>query len=185
MNTLFRKLFLISTLAALVLAVLPLQTVSAAGSHDDANPPAATPDPEWANLRLKRIFFRQRNAVERIAWVLENSDETITRAEELLAKAKENGKDVSNIEAALADFKEALEAGQPIYEQAQAIVDEHNGFDDGGKVTDTEAARQTVRGLAEVLKQFRETTAASFKALREAIREYRRANPRPRSAPQP
>ena len=160
MKTLFQKLFLIFTLLALVLLALPAQSALAAGPNDPPNPA----DPERAKTRLEWAFANQKLTVQRIELNLEYQDEFIARIEELVAKAKENGKGVSAIEAALANYKKAVEASQPLYEQAAKLVQTHNGFDANGKVTDLEKARETVKTLGETLKQHRETMGEAAKA---------------------
>ncbi len=178
MKTLFQKLFLIFTLLALVLLAIPAQRALAAGPLDPPNP-AATPDPERAKTRLEWAFANQKLTVERIGLNLQYQDEFIARVEELIAKAKENGKDVSAIEAALVEYKKAVEASQPLYEQAVQLVQTHQGFDSNGKVTDLEKARETVKTLGETLQKHRETMGEAAKALREALKAFRNANPRP------
>lgn len=177
MKSLIQKLFLIVTLLALVLLAVPAQSALAAGPNDPPNP-AATPDPERAKTRLEWTFANQKLTVQRIELNQEYQDEFIARIEELVAKAKENGKDVSALEAALSAYKKAVEASQPLYEQAAKLVQTHNGFDANGKVTDLEKARETVKTLGETLKQHREVIGEAAKALREALKAFREANPR-------
>lgn len=178
MKTLIQKLFLIVTLLSLVLLALPAQSVLAAGPN---NPPApaATPDPEHAQTRLEWAFANQKLTVQRIGLNLEYQDEFIGRIEELVAKLKENGKDVAAIETALANYAKAVEAGKPLYEQAAQLVQTHEGFDANGKVTDLEKARETVKALGETTRQHREVMGEAAKALREALKALREANPRP------
>jgi hypothetical protein len=178
MKTLLQKLFLIVTLLSLVLLAFPTQSAYAAGPNDPPIP-EAIPDPERAKTRLEWSFANQKLTVQRIGLNLEYQDEFIARIEELVAKAKENGKDVSAIEAALADYKKALEASKPLYEQAVKLVQTHEGFDANGKVTDLEKARETVKQLGETLKQHREVMGEAAKALHEALKAFREANPRP------
>lgn len=178
MKTLLQKLFLIFTLLTLVLLAFPAQSALAAGPHDPPNL-AATPDPERAKIRLEWAFANQKLTVQRIGLNLEYQDEFVARIEDLVAKAKENGKDVSAIETALADYKKAVEASQPLYEQAVQLVQTHAGFDANGKVTDLEKARETVKSLGETLQKHREVMGDALKALREALKAFRDANPRP------
>lgn len=178
MKTLYQKLFLIVTVLAFVLLAVPAQSALAAGPNDPPAPPAA-PNPERAKTRLEWAFANQKLTVQRIGLNLEYQDEFIARIEEWIAKAKANGKDVSAIESALANYKKALEASQPLYEQALNLVQTHAGFDANGKVTDLEKARETVKQLGETLKQHREVMGEAAKALREALKAFRQANPPP------
>jgi len=172
MKTLFQKLFLIVTLLSFILLAVPAQSALAAGPNDP-------PDPERAKTRLEWVFANLKLTVQRIDLNLEYEDEFIARIEELVAKAKENGKDVSALEAALADYKKAVEASKPLYEQAAQLVQSHAGFDANGKVTNLEKARETVKQLGETLKQHREVMGEALKALREALKTFREVNPPP------
>ncbi|MCS6992463.1 MAG: hypothetical protein NZP74_01390 [Anaerolineales bacterium] len=177
MKTRLQTLFLAFTLFALVLLALPAQSALAAG-HDDPPTPAATPDPERAKIRLEWAFANLKLAVQRIGLNLEYQDEFLARVEDLIAKAKEQGKDVAAAEKALADYKQALAQAKPFYEQAVSLVQTHEGFDASGKVTDLEKARETVRALGEAVKQYRETLREPLRALREALKALRPETPR-------
>jgi len=178
MKTLIQKLFLIVTVLSLVLLAVPAQSVLAAGPNNPPTP-AATPDPERAKTRLEWAFANQKLTVQRIGLNLEYQDEFTARIEALIAKVKENGKDVLAIETALANYKKAVEASKPLYEQAAQLVQTHEGFDANGKVTDLEKARETVKSLGETTKQHREAMREAAKALREALKAFREANPPP------
>ncbi len=172
MKTLLQKLFLIIALLSLVLLAIPSQSALAAGPNDP-------PDPERAKTRLEWAFANQKLTVQRIGLNQQYQDEFVARIEELVAKAKQNGKDVSAIEAALSDYKKAVEASKPLYEQAAQLAQTHEGFDANGKVTDLDKARETVKQLGETLKQHREVMGEALKALREALKAFHQANPRP------
>ncbi|PWH17104.1 MAG: hypothetical protein DDG60_02995 [Anaerolineae bacterium] len=171
MKTHLKKLFLLFTLLSLVWLALPAQTVLAAGPQTPSTP--STPSPERAKARLEWAFANQKLAVERIRINLEYQDEFIAGIEERIAQAKEQGKDVSAVEQALAAYKQALVQAQPYYQQALALVQAQAGFDSNGKVTDLEKARQTVQALAESLKQYRQTLREPLQALREALKTLR------------
>lgn len=187
MTTIFRKFILGALIVALALVALPLTVAFAAGSNDPATPPApGTPkDPVIVNARLELVFARQQMKVTRIGEAVANYDNMIKNVQTLIDKAKENGKDVSAVQAAFDSYKAAFVAGKPIYEQAAALVAKHDGFDASGKVTDTEKAKATVKSLAESLKQYRDTVGEAFKTLREALKAFREANPRPTKTPKP
>ncbi len=178
MKTLIQKLFLIVTLLALVLLAVPAQSALAAGPNEPPTP-AATPDPERAKTRLEWAFANQKLTIQRIDLNLQYQDEFVAGIEELIAKAKEAGKDVSAVEAALADYKKAVESSKLLYDQAAKLVQTHKGFNANGKVTDLEKARETVKQLGETLKQHRQAMGEAAKALREALKAFREANPRP------
>jgi hypothetical protein len=180
MKTLFRKtilstglLRLFALVAALVLAAVPFVNVSAAGPYDP------TPPPQISNERLERVWARHLRIYERMG----HADEFVERVQSLIDRAKENGKDVSAVQAALDAFEAALKDAHPIYESAKGIVNSHQGFDSNGKVTDPEKAKETVKAMHEKFKEIREAMNGTGKALREAIKALRETNPRLQSTP--
>ena len=83
------------------------------------------------------------------------------------------------MQAALDAFNDAIKDAHPIYESARGIINSHQGFDDNGKVTDAEQAKETVKVMGEKLKEIKEAMSGTGKALRAAIKAFRAANPRP------
>lgn len=177
MKTLFHKFSFLAVVFALLFSALPLTPAFAAAQ---AEPPAPGLDPAKAAQRLEKAFARQQKAVARLG----KSDELIGRIETLIERASQNGKDVSAILAALENLKTALKAAQPNLDKADQILQAHSGFDASGKVTDVDAARETVRGAGEALHAYRSEVKDEFQALREAIQAFREANPRPTASPQ-
>jgi hypothetical protein len=185
MTTIFRKFILGALIVAFAIAALPLASAFAAGSDDPSTPPApgTPPNPAVVKVRLEFAFARQQYNVQRIGLAIDNSDVLFTRTQALIDKAKENGKDVSAVQTAFDAYKIAFEKGKPLYAQAKLIVTAHSGFDANGRVTDTEKAKATVKSLADILKQHRDTVGKAFKALQDAIKAFRQANPRPTPTP--
>jgi hypothetical protein len=171
MKTLFKKTILFALVAALGLASLPFVSVSAAGMYD----PPVPPQKQLSNERLERIWARQLRRYERFG----RSDELVAKAQKLIDRAKANGKDVSSLQTALDAFAAALKKAQPIYESTKGIVNSHQGFDNTGKVTDPVKAQETVLDLRAKFQEIKIAMNGTGKALREAIREFRAANPRP------
>ena len=177
MKMLFRKTILLALVAALGLAAMPFVSVSAAGEYDPTPPPQG----KISNERLERVWARQLRIYERMG----RTDEFVERVQKLIDRAKENGKDVSAVQAALDAFKAAVKDAQPIYESIKGIINSHPGFDSNGKVTDPEKAKETVKAMHEKFKEIRETMNGTGKGLHEAIKAFREANPRPQPTPTP
>lgn len=172
MILLFKKtvlLALVAALATLGVASFPFGSVSAAGQG------------QISNERLEKAWARQL----RIYALMGRTDNFVEKAQSLIDRAKENGKDVSAVQAALDAFEDALKDAQPVYESAKGIVNSHQGFDEDGKVTDPEKAQETVRTMGEKMKEIRESMDGTGKALREALKAFRQANPRPERTPTP
>lgn len=180
MMILFRKTMLFALVAALAVASLPLMSVSALGA-DDPQPPQGT----VTNEKLEQVWARQQRTYERLGKGFDRSDEFIARAQKLIDRAKANGKDVTALQSALDVFEAAIKDAHPIYEGGKGIINSHQGFDSNGKVTDPEKAKETVQAMREKLQEIKAAMDGTGKALREAIKAFREANPRPTKTPTP
>ena len=180
MKKLFKKTILFALVVALSVASLPFISVSAAGA-DDPNPPQGP----VTNEKLEQVWARQQRAYERLGKGFDRADDFTARAQQLIDRAKENGKDVSALQVALDAFEAAIKEAHPVYEGGKGIINSHLGFDANGKVTDSEKAKETVRAMGENLKEIKAAMNGTGKALREAIKAFREANPRPIKTPTP
>ena len=176
-KTFFKKTIFFALVVALGLAGLPALNVSAAGQND-STPQSQEP---VTNERLERIWARQLTAYNRLG----KTDQFIERVQKLIDRASANGKDVSAVQAALDAFADAWKDAKSIYESMNGIVNSHQGFDENGNVTDLEKAQETVREMREKFNEIRDSLDGTGKALREAIRAFREANPRPAKTPTP
>lgn len=175
MKRFFKETILLALVAALGLSVMPFVRVSAAGVKDPSTPP------QVSNERLETIWSRQLRAYERMG----HTDEFVAKIQKLIDRAKENGKDISGVQAALDAFEAQAKEAHPLYESIKGIINSHQGFDENGKVTDPEKAKETVRAMREKLKEIRVAMDGTGKALQEAIKVFREANPRPEKTPTP
>jgi hypothetical protein len=176
-KTFFKKTILFALVAALGLASLPAFNVSAAGQND----PTPEPKGQITNERLERMWARQITAYNRLG----KTDQFIEKVQKLIERASANGKDVSAVQASLDAFAAAWKDAKSIYESMNGIVNSHQGFDDDGNVTDAEKAKETVREMRDKLKEVRDTLDGTGQALRDAIKAFRQANPRPEKTPKP
>jgi hypothetical protein len=168
-----KKATLSMLVAALALVAFPLTNVHAAGNYDPTNPPRnGVP----SNERLEQIWAREMNVYERLGKIFDDGDARFEKAQGLIDKASANGKDISAVQAALDAFKASVNSTRPAYEGLNGIVNSHQGFDDAGKVTDTEKAKATVQEMGAELKGIRVQMGGTGRDLREAIRAFREAN---------
>ena len=155
------------------MAAIPFVSAFAAGEKDPTPPPAERR--QISSEKLERVWARQLRIYERMG----RTDELIAKAQKLIDRAKANGKDVSAVQVALDAFEAAAKTAQPIYESAKEIISTHPGFDGNGKVTDPAQARETIKAMREKFKEIHDALNGTGKALREAIRAFRQAYPRP------
>ena len=177
MKTVFTKTVLIALIAALGLAALPVFSVAAQGTNDPQQPPVG----ELSNEKLEQVWARQRTAYERMG----KTDDLIEKVQSLIDRASANGKDVSGVQAALDAFEAAVKEAKPIYESMNGIVNSHQGFDANGKVTDAKKAKETVSQMRAKMQELKTAMNGTGKALHEAIKAFREANPRPAKTPKP
>ncbi|HAV76615.1 MAG TPA: hypothetical protein DCX53_04595 [Anaerolineae bacterium] len=174
MKNIFKNTIIIALVSALAIASLPLVGVSAMGESD---PPP--PGREVSNEKLEQVWARQLKMYEKIGKGFERDDAFIEKVQTLIDKAGANGKDVTAVQAALDAFEKAVKDAHPLYESAKGIIHSHQGFDSDGKVTDAEKAKETVRTMGEKLKEIKDAMAGTGRALHEALKAFREANPRP------
>jgi hypothetical protein len=181
MKTLFRKTILLALLMALAAASLPFVSASAAGEYD----PPVPGERQISNERLERIWARQLRRHERIGNRFERDDAFIERIQAWIDRAEANGKDASAVQAALDAFEAAIQDAHPIYESAAGIVNSHQGFDEIGKVTDPAKAQETVHAMRAKFQEMKDAMNGTGRALHQAIKAFRQANPPPRPTPTP
>ena len=175
-----KKTVLFVLAVTLALAAFPLTRASAAGQDDPSTPPQ---NPS-SNERLERVWARQLQFHNHFG----RTDESIDKAQRLIDRAKANGRDVSAVQAvqtALDAFEAAVKDSHPIYESMTGIVNSHQGFDQNGKVTDPAKARETVQAMRARIQETKTVMNGTGRALREAIKAFRAANPRPQPASTP
>jgi len=180
MKNIFKKTLLVALVAALVAASLPLVSVSA----QEGDPPVSS-QRQPTGERLEKVWAHQLRLYEMLGKGFDRSDGFVEKIQTLIDRAKENGKDVSEVQSALDAFEAALKDAHPIYESAKGIINSHQGFDEDGKVTDFEKSKETVKAMGEKLKKIKDAMNGTGRALHEAIKTFREANPRPERPSEP
>ena len=170
---LFKKFALAALALAILLTVLPATSASAAGLQDPTNPPAQLP---FNDARLERAWARTQAAYDRQGYRLDQAEAFIARIQNLIDKASQNGKDTSAVQAALDALAAVIPAVQTAHAPGATIIGSHAGFDANGIVTERSTAIETVKSLAQVLKDTRTAMNGTGHALRDAIKAFRMAN---------
>jgi len=169
MKKLFKKVFVGIVAAAFALAVLPIARAFAA---DD--PPRDRP--ELTREKLEGLWAHQRERYNRLGEMYDKVDWRIEKIQSLIDRATENGKDVSDLQAALEAFEAAVKDANQTYNSMNGIVTSHQGFDSDGKVTDLDKAKSTVTEMRGKFKEINFAMDGTFKVLREAIKAFREVN---------
>ncbi|MBV6391895.1 MAG: hypothetical protein KPEEDBHJ_01111 [Anaerolineales bacterium] len=166
MKNKFTKFVTAFLAVALALAAVPASPAFA----EDENPPQPT------NEKLEAAWARAVKTHERLGKAFEDTDGRIAKLQGMIDKAAANGKDVSQLQAALDAYEAALTAARPQYEALGNVIDAHSGFDANGRVTNAEQAKATLKEAGGKMKAIKESMGGTFKALREAIKAFREAN---------
>jgi len=170
---LLRRVLLMLAVVAVGLGMMPpvgAQAQAVAG-------PGVPEEPEaLRGHRLERLWARQRRMHVRLGRVFDHVERRVTRAQELIDRAEENGKDVSRLQATLDSFEESVRHARPLFASAKGLINSHRGFDSDGRVTDFEVASGTVRHMADQLREIRSSLLEPARELRDAIRGFRQTN---------
>ncbi|MBI2906713.1 MAG: hypothetical protein HYX92_03535 [Chloroflexi bacterium] len=162
-----------ATAVGLVVALLAAGSLVMPGTPAFADPPAPTPK---QTEKLERRLQVELKVLERGQKALARAGKRADRVQQLIDRAKAAGKDVTNLEAALFEFKADVATARSHYDQAKSILDVRAGFDADGKVTNVDQARETVRAAAREERQFLRTMRKATRDLGKAIKESRQAN---------
>ena len=168
----FKNFALAALVLAIGLAAIPAANASAAALPDETTPPAN-------QIRLEALWAREQAVYKREGIRLAQAQDFIAKAQVLIDKANGKGWDTSAIQAALNAFSTVIPAAQAAHDKGAAIIASHAGFSADGRVTDRTTAVATVKALDQVLKDTRAAMKGTGKALREAIKAFRDAHPKP------
>lgn len=176
--------------AGAMFGLQPAGVTHAMSFSDDTYPPTMSPlsdetDGTIKQAALGRVFQREQKAHERQEQAISKAGNSSERISELIARAKENNKDTSALEKALATFNTKLGEIRLKFDQTGKLIKQHEGFDDKGKVTDETKAKATLDAVHKGNLDVRQGLAEALKGLKEAGKAFREANPRPTTTPIP
>ncbi len=148
------------------------------------NDPAAAPQPTFTGDGVKHFFegvlmraFRyQESMTAFIGASLENASDSVSKAEARIDELIKEGKDVSELKEAAAQFETLIKEAENAYNAAQSLVNLHSGFDGQGRVEDLADARETVNAIEPYLSSARENIIEAVRVVYEAIEAYRLTN---------
>lgn len=167
----FGKALFICAVTVLSVVAAPVRGALALTTSDPTPPPATV-----ADQRLELVWARQQADHARLAIIFDFADQRIARVQQLIDRAEANGKNVTDVQAALDNLRNAVEEARPGFESTNGIIASHQGFDANGSVTDTSTALQTVKDLAEKYKEIRTIMQPALQAFRQAVQDFRQTN---------
>jgi hypothetical protein len=141
--------------------------------------PTTTPRQKLVERRedfLAKSFQREKDALAKQQENLDKTAQAVTKAQDLINKAKGEGKDVAALESALALFNTQIANAKSLHETAASVLNTHAGFDASGTVTDAQAARQTVMDARQSIRDAHRVLAQSVRDLHQAVRAWRKGH---------
>lgn len=162
-------------ITSLVVAVIPFSAVQADSPRQEDIPPVLENEGKGTAF-LEKMLQREQKMNENQTNLFDKADDVIAKLESAIEKGKTNGKDVSAIEDALEEINDQIMAARAAHDKATSLLNNHTGFDDSGKVTDVELARDTIREAGRNLREAHRMIGASIRDAMKAIRECRRDN---------
>lgn len=167
-----------SGLLALALTAAAFVAVPAAPAYADEEDPPSADSSRDGSILLERAFEREKDWLSRQGNNLARAGTAADKLEALIEMAKAHGVDTGDLEVALAKFEGQLAAADESHDKADAIIGAHAGFNGGGKVTDLEQARETVKSARDALRDGAETLRGTVRDLRDAVKAWRADHPR-------
>lgn len=160
-----KKLFAIFAAVLLVTTGLFAMPAPAAYAQEDG------PDNTRIELYYQREILSLHNQTERLRLANQVAD----KAQELIDALKAEGKDTVSLETGLATYRGELAEAQALYDQSNATLSVHAGFDENGKVTDRTQALQTLGDASLTLQETHLTLRFAALDFHQVIREWREA----------
>jgi len=164
---------LLKARTGLTIVIVALVALVGAGVASAQEPGGDGPGGQFSADALENFYQRATLHVELLQLRLDLANKVVGRVQELIDKAKEEGKDTSDLEGALAAFKTAIGQAQAGHDTAASVMSAHAGFDASGKVADTEQARQTLKAARDALREGGHTLREGTREFRRAFREWR------------
>lgn len=176
----FRKLLPFGLLAVVVLGALALALPAGSAAAQSTTPPAPAQTQAQAArtiTRLEKAFYTEKVNADKMALHLDQLDWLALRVSNLIDRASANGKDTSALAAALKAFKASEAEARTKLQSAQGLIQAHNGFGADGKVVNPVEAKETVKNVHDLLQTARKTVTQAAKIFRDAVKDWRAANP--------
>jgi len=165
-----RSLFLGVGLVILVGLVFVLPTGATLAAASVSTPGAKVDTALTSAFRLEQIALTEQQAN------LSKCSSVVGDVQALITKGQSKGLDTSALSSALATFQSQVSTAQTSDTNASGILSSHNGFDEGGNVTDAVAATQTVLSAHQALSDARNTFVGATTHLVAADKNWVTAN---------
>jgi hypothetical protein len=104
-------------------------------------------------------------------------NDSASKLQDYITKAKANGEDTSSLDAVLADLNAKIPQSQSYHDQAASALGTHAGFDSNGNVTDETTALQTLKSATEQLNNSKNINVALALEVKNALQTWKNSHP--------
>lgn len=178
----FRHIRQGSAVAGLALTLLMSAVAPASATAD----PAAQISKGERGDRLQNLFQREKKVLTSLQDRLAKADAVEAKTRTFVAEQAALGKDVTELEAALAAYVGRTTTARTEIGKAKVLLDAHAGFDANGNVIDGKAALATVKDAGKAERAADLPLKRAALELTKAVRDFRRENglmPTPGASP--
>jgi hypothetical protein len=162
----------VATLAVMGALAGPAQTQAFAITRTPLRPLAG----DALKAALSNFFKREQNFLTLQANYLKEANDVSVTAQNLITAAKSEGKDTVTLETALAQYETDIAQAKSANTSAASLIIVHDGFDGGGKVTDSQAAYQTDLNTRLSLRKAHDLVVQAVTALRQSVAAWRQTH---------
>jgi hypothetical protein len=167
------KILILSSVAFLMALGLIFGGTTTASADDGTTDPTPGPRKIIVTQQVELHYQNQLLVLQKIELGIAKVNEGFPKLTAKLAKLKEKGIDISDVEAKMAAFVSAVNANKQHYDQAKSLLNAHAGFDVNGKVTNLEQAHSTLEAVRVEFKAYRDGIRDASKAFRQAVKAMR------------
>ena len=126
---------------------------------------------------ISRTFFYQKNMAKFLSRQVEQADEVAANAQLRITELEDEGKDVAALKTALDIYYDKVADAKQAMDAADSSINPHKGFDEDGRVTDLELARDTIKELEEDISTARNAIIEAIRAIVDGMQTFRESNP--------
>jgi predicted DNA binding protein len=129
---------------------------------------------EHVNQVLANQLKREQNWLTIQQNHLDRANQGIRKAQELIDTAKNEGKDVTDLETGLNIFRAKIANAQSDHVTAAGILSAHTGFDPNGTVIDRDTAHKTVIDARQSLENAHHTIDQALRDFSQVVKDWKR-----------
>jgi hypothetical protein len=126
---------------------------------------------------LERAYQAELAHLARQDRALTKATTYLDQAEAKIADLKADNYDTTALEETLVSSRASVVEARTEWTAASAVLEEHPGFDDAGKVTDAAQARTTLERAASFMRQVHQIGKEALATIQAAIEEFLQDNP--------